>query len=132
MVYHHAGVATVRLPHYLVENELRVALDAKPLDPELDSNAQAIHNSLVLRHIVCHAEMKSNHVQELITLEGDQHNTSPNPIKSEGAIKVHAPVLSGNWGSHLLCFGPFHLKVYQCLGLDCPLRDVHYVEPHEL
>jgi hypothetical protein len=38
-VYHHAGVAAIRLPHDLVDDELRVAVDVKPLDPDLGGDA---------------------------------------------------------------------------------------------
>jgi hypothetical protein len=38
-VCRHAGVMTVRLPHELVDDELRVVIDAKPLDPELSGDA---------------------------------------------------------------------------------------------
>jgi hypothetical protein len=37
-VFHHAGVMAIRLPHDLVDNELRVTADVKPLDLELGSN----------------------------------------------------------------------------------------------
>jgi hypothetical protein len=52
VVFHHAGVAVIRLPIDLVDNKLRVALDVKPLDPELGGDAQAVDEGLILRHIV--------------------------------------------------------------------------------
>jgi hypothetical protein len=76
--------------------------------------------------------MQLNHIEESISLGGDQHNTSPDPIKREGAVEVHALVLLGNRGGRLLYLGPFHHEVRQGLGLDCHLWDVCYVQPHEL
>jgi hypothetical protein len=38
-VCHHAGVATIQLPHDLVDDELRAAMDVKSLDPELGGDA---------------------------------------------------------------------------------------------
>jgi hypothetical protein len=131
-VCHHAGVAAVQLPHELVDDELRVIVDVKSLDPELDSDAQAINKGFVLWHIVCCMEIQSNHLEELISLGGDQYNTSPSPVESEGAAKVHAPVLLANRDMRLLIFGPFHHEVRKGLRLDHRLWDVCYVEPHEL
>jgi hypothetical protein len=51
---------------------------------------------------------------------------------SEGAIELHAPVLPGNRGRRLMCFGSFRHEVQQGLCLDYHLRDVCYVEPCEL
>jgi hypothetical protein len=98
MVCCHAGVMTIRLPHDLVDDELGVATDVKPLDPELDGDVEAVDKGLVPRHIVCGMEIQSNHIEESISLGGDRNNASPNPIESEGVIEVHAPVLLGNWG----------------------------------
>jgi hypothetical protein len=36
---HHAGVATGRLSHELVDDGLKVATDVEPLNPELDGDA---------------------------------------------------------------------------------------------
>jgi hypothetical protein len=44
-------------PHDLVDNELRVATDVEPLDPDLGGDVQAIDESLIFRHIVCCVEM---------------------------------------------------------------------------
>jgi hypothetical protein len=56
----------------------------------------------------------------------------PAPIEGEGVIEVHALGLSGHRGRRLLCFGPLHHEVCQRLGLDCYLKDICYVKPHEL
>jgi hypothetical protein len=61
----HAGVMAVQLPHDLVDDELRVTVDVKLLDPELGSDAEAVDEGLILCHIVCCAEMQSNHIKEL-------------------------------------------------------------------
>jgi hypothetical protein len=119
----------------LVEDKLRVTADVKPLDIELSGDAQAIDEGLVLCHVVGHAELQSNNVEELIALCGDQHNASPDPIESERVIKVYTPVLLGHRGAGgggLLCLSPFHHEVCQSLGLDGCLRDLGYVKPHEL
>jgi hypothetical protein len=50
----------------MVDNELRVATDVKPLDLELGSDVQAIVEGLVFCHIICRTERQSNHVEELI------------------------------------------------------------------
>jgi hypothetical protein len=38
-VCRHVGVIAVRLSHELVDDELRVTVDVKPLDPELSGDA---------------------------------------------------------------------------------------------
>jgi hypothetical protein len=50
-------VVSIRLPHHLVDDELRVTVNVEPLDPELSSDVQAIDEGLIFRHIVCHAKM---------------------------------------------------------------------------
>jgi hypothetical protein len=57
---------------------------------------QAVDEGLMHRHIVSCMEMSSNHIEELISLRGDEHNASPSPVGSEGADEVHALVLPGN------------------------------------
>jgi hypothetical protein len=51
-VWRHSSVAAVQLPHDLVDNELKVTANIKPLDPKLDGDAQALDECLVFRHIV--------------------------------------------------------------------------------
>jgi hypothetical protein len=53
----HVGVTTVRLPHDLVDDELRVTTNVKPLDPELGGNAEVVDEGLVLHQIVGHTEV---------------------------------------------------------------------------
>jgi hypothetical protein len=62
------GVIVVRLPHDLVDDELRVVVDVKQLGPRLDGNAHAIDVGLVLCHIVCCTEIQSSHIEESISL----------------------------------------------------------------
>jgi hypothetical protein len=95
----HAGVAAIRLPHDLVDNELRATADVKMLNHELSSNAQVVDECLIFHHIVGRTEVQSNHVKESISLRGDQHYATPDPVKSEGAIKIHASVLLGDGGA---------------------------------
>jgi hypothetical protein len=97
-ICHHARVTAVWLSNDLVDDKLWVTTDVKPLDPKLSGDAQVVDDGLILHHIVCYAKMQSNHVEEMISLGGDQHNASPDPMESEGAVKVHTPVLSGNQG----------------------------------
>jgi hypothetical protein len=39
LVGHHAGVTIVRHSHYLLDHELRVSTEVKPLNPEFGSDA---------------------------------------------------------------------------------------------
>jgi hypothetical protein len=75
-VCHHVGVTAVQLSHDLVDDELRVATDVKPLDPEPGGDAQVVDECLFC-HIVGHAEVQSNYVTETISLWGDQYDASP-------------------------------------------------------
>jgi hypothetical protein len=93
---------------------------------------EALDEGLILCHIVHCTEMQSNHIDDSISLGGDQHHASSGPVESEGAVKVHAPVLLGSQGRRLLCFGPFHHEGRQSLRLDFHLWDICYVEPNGL
>jgi hypothetical protein len=53
----HAGFMAVRLPHDVVDNELEVITDIKPLDLELGGHVQEVDEGLVLHHIVGHVEV---------------------------------------------------------------------------
>jgi hypothetical protein len=97
-VSHHAGVVTVQLSHYLIDNKLRVSTDVKPLNPKFGGDAQAIDQGLVLHHIVGSAEVQSNNIKESISLRRDQHYASPGVVEGERAIEVHAPILLSDWG----------------------------------
>jgi hypothetical protein len=52
-----ARVTTVRLPHDLIDDELRVSVDIKPLNPKLGSDAQTVDQRLVFYHVVGGAEV---------------------------------------------------------------------------
>jgi hypothetical protein len=56
-VCRHVGVMTVRLPHDLVDDELKVTADIKLLNPKLDDNTLTIDEWLIFCHIVGCAEM---------------------------------------------------------------------------
>jgi hypothetical protein len=58
-VGHHAGIATVQLSHFLIDNEVRVSMDVKPQNPELGSNVRAVDQGLILGHIIGSAEVHS-------------------------------------------------------------------------
>jgi hypothetical protein len=120
MVCHHVGVTAIGLPHDQVDDELRVIVVIKPLDPELGCDAHAIDEGVIFHHIVCHVEMQSNHVEESISLGGNQNDTLSSPNDGEGAIKVHAPLLLGHQGRRLLCFCPFRRKSLPTLGSWLP------------
>jgi hypothetical protein len=38
-----SGVVTARLPHYLIDDGLRISVDVKPVNPKFGSDAQTIH-----------------------------------------------------------------------------------------
>jgi hypothetical protein len=57
MVCHHVGITTVRLRHDMVDDELEVIADVKPMDLELGRDAHAVDEGLVFWHIVCRTEM---------------------------------------------------------------------------
>jgi hypothetical protein len=95
-VCHNVGVTAVRLPHDFVYNELRVTTNVKPLNPELSGDVQVVDECLVFRHIIGREEVQSNHVEEPVSLGGDQHYASPGPIESKTLTKIHAPVLLGD------------------------------------
>ena len=48
----HLGVVAARLLHDLVDDQLRVALDIKSSDAQLNGDAQAINERLILSHII--------------------------------------------------------------------------------
>jgi hypothetical protein len=54
-VCRHARVAAIQLSHDLVDDELGVVMDVKPLDPEIDGDAQIVDEGLIFCHVVCHA-----------------------------------------------------------------------------
>jgi hypothetical protein len=82
----------------LIDDELRVTADVKPLNPKLDGDALAIDECLIFNHIVGCSAVQPNHIEESISLAGDQHYTSPGPVESVRAIEVHAPLLLGHQG----------------------------------
>jgi hypothetical protein len=82
-VGHHARVVAVRVPYDLVDDKLRVTAVVKLLNPELDGDAQAVDEYLIFSHIIGCTEVQSNHVKESVSLRGDQHYASLDPIKSE-------------------------------------------------
>jgi hypothetical protein len=82
----------------LIDDELRVMADVKLLNPKLDGDALAIDECLIFNHIVGRSVVQPNHIEESVSLEGDQHYTSPGPVESVGAIAVHAPLLLGHQG----------------------------------
>jgi hypothetical protein len=56
-ICHHERVMAVRLSHDLVDDELRVTVDVKPLNPEFSGDAHAVDECLVFCHIVGHIEV---------------------------------------------------------------------------
>jgi hypothetical protein len=101
-VCRHEGVMAVRLPHDMVDNELRVTVDVKPLNPELGGDVQVVDDYLIFYHIIGQAEVKSNHVEESVSLRRNQHYASPGPIESERDIEIHAPMLLDDRGAAIV------------------------------
>jgi hypothetical protein len=62
VVCSHLGAVVARLLHDLVDDELRVAPNVQPSDPQLNGDVQAIKECSILGHIVRGREMKVNHV----------------------------------------------------------------------
>ena len=56
-----------RFLHHLVDDELRVTAHVEALDAELDDNAEATEEGLVLHHIVRHREMQAYYVAHVIS-----------------------------------------------------------------
>ena len=55
-------VVTTRLLHYLVGDELRVTARIEAFDAELDGDAEATEEGLILCHVVRSREMQADHV----------------------------------------------------------------------
>jgi hypothetical protein len=53
----HAGVTTIRLFHDLIDDEPRVSVDIKPLNPMFGGNVQTVDQCPILRHIVGGTEL---------------------------------------------------------------------------
>jgi hypothetical protein len=82
----------------LIDDELRVSTDVKPLNPKFGGDVQAIDQGLVLHHIIGSAEVQSNNIKESISLRRDQHYASHGTIEGERAIEIHAPMLLSDGG----------------------------------
>jgi hypothetical protein len=113
------GVTVVQLPHDLVDNELRVAVNVKPRGPHILPRCLSRGSVAELRKGVDPPWGRS--VRCLLPL----------PIEGERVIKVHAPVLLGHQGRQLLRFCPFFHEICQRMGLDCCLRDICHIKPHK-
>jgi hypothetical protein len=94
----HAGVTIVRVYHDLIDDNLRVSMDVKTLNPKFINNAQTVDQCFVLRHIIGGMEVKSNHRKESITFTRDRHHASPGTVEGDRAIKIQAPVLLNDQG----------------------------------
>jgi hypothetical protein len=53
----HLVIVTSRIPHDLVNHELRVSPDVEAFDACLDGDSEATKKGLVLRHVVRRGEM---------------------------------------------------------------------------
>jgi hypothetical protein len=51
------------------------------MNPELDGDAQVVDEGRIFYHIVCHAEMLPNYIDESISLGEDHNDTSPTPLR---------------------------------------------------
>jgi hypothetical protein len=130
-VGHHVGVVIVRLSHYLIDDELKISVDVKPLNPKFSGDAQTVDQGLIICHIIGCVEVQPNNIKESISFRRDQHCASPGTVEGKRAIKIHSPMPLSDRG-WLLSLSPFSHKVCQGLGIDRCLGYVGYVEPHEL
>ena len=58
---------TARLLHDLIDDELRVTARVEAFDAELDGDAEATEEGLVLRHVVRRREMQAYHVPHVFS-----------------------------------------------------------------
>ena len=102
----------------MVDDQLGVAPDVKPLDTQLDGDAQAIDECLILSHIIGGGKMDANYVPHAF-LEG-QNEDQPHAgaFLHQRSIEVHRPVLLVNDCWWHLDLGPFCDEISQHLGLD--------------
>jgi hypothetical protein len=98
----------------LVDDEFRVTMDIKPLNPKLSGDAQVVDECLIFHHIVGCAEVQPNYVEETVSLRREQHYAFPSPIEGERTIEIHALVLMGDRGGGrgLVSLGPIDHEIY--------------------
>ena len=68
----HLRVVTARLLHYLVDDELRVTARVEAFDAELDGDAEAAEEGLILCHVVRGGEMQTYHVPHVFSEGRDE------------------------------------------------------------
>ena len=61
-IHSHLGIVAACLLHDLVDDQLGVTPNVEALDTQLDGDALAINECLILGHIVGRGEMEANHV----------------------------------------------------------------------
>jgi hypothetical protein len=120
---------TARLSHYLIDDELKVPVNVKPLNPKFGGDAHTVYQGLILDHVIGGTKVQLNNIKELISFKRDQHYTSPSAVEGKRAIEVHASMLLSDLGVRLLSLGPFGYKIRQGMGLDHRLGHIGYVEP---
>jgi hypothetical protein len=80
----------------LIDDDLSVFADVKPLNPEFIGDAQTIDQGVILCHIIGSMEVQLNNVKESISFRRDQHYASPNTVDDKGVAEIHAPMLLGD------------------------------------
>ena len=60
-------VVAARLLHHLVDDELRVTAHVEAFDAELDGDAEATEEGLVLRHVVRRREVQAYYISHVIS-----------------------------------------------------------------
>ena len=63
----HLLVVAAGLLHHLVDDELGVSSDVEALDAELDGDAEAAEEGLVLCHVVRHWKVQTYHVLHVLS-----------------------------------------------------------------
>ena len=115
----------VRLLHYLVNDEPRVASDIKALDAELNCYVEPVHKGLILCHVVRGWKVDSDHVTHSYFERGDEDKARASPHFHQRSIKVHGPTFRLDLGWRELGPGPLSHEIHKDMGVYCLLRLVH-------
>ena len=101
-------------------------------NPEVGSDPQSVDQSFVLGDVVGRIEMQAKRITKMVSLGGDQNDSSPRASRLERAVKVHCLVFYHLRGWHSLSLRPFGVEVSEHLGFDRHSGRVKDVKSHEL